>query len=305
MVPEGGRAVALVTHAAEGALRVPALPVGAEVLVPALVDIFTLVFGCGQLVALPTGTPEGALGVSALPVDAQIPLLTLINIFTVFVVRGRGVALMTRAHVGAFKVGASAVGAGLRVLALIHIQTLPIPSSEPFCAGNTLVRSRRIHALLIRTSTWTQTLINILAVSSRGHAVAAVTVLAAEGSHGVDAVALPAHVRPQALINIYAASPLLTGHKSCWANTQETSLRVLTASLGAEVLGLAAFVNINTFPLLLTELVALVADTGVPHRQVNAVSCSTDVRVHRTFIDFCYLSRCDHLAGTGRRSFRS
>lgn len=81
MVPEGGRAVALVTHAAEGALRVPALPVGAEVLVPALVDIFTLVFGCGQLVALPTGTPEGALGVSALPVDAQIPLLTLINIW--------------------------------------------------------------------------------------------------------------------------------------------------------------------------------------------------------------------------------
>ena len=42
----------------------------------------------------------------------------------------------------------------------------------------------------------------------------------------------------------------------------------------------------NTFPLLLIELVAIVAYTGISHWQVNAVSCSTDVRVHRTFIDF-------------------
>lgn len=42
----------------------------------------------------------------------------------------------------------------------------------------------------------------------------------------------------------------------------------------------------NAFPLLLTELIAFVADAGVPHWQVNAVSCSTDVRVHGTLIDF-------------------
>ena len=42
----------------------------------------------------------------------------------------------------------------------------------------------------------------------------------------------------------------------------------------------------NTSPLLLTELVAIVAYTGIPHWQVNTVSCSTDVRVHSTFIDF-------------------
>ena len=42
----------------------------------------------------------------------------------------------------------------------------------------------------------------------------------------------------------------------------------------------------NTFPLLLIELVAIVAYTGIPHWQVNAVSCSTDVRVHSALIDF-------------------
>lgn len=44
---------------------------------------------------------------------------------------------------------------------VVPTETLPTPASEPFSAGNTLVRSRRIHALLIWTSTWTQTLINI------------------------------------------------------------------------------------------------------------------------------------------------
>lgn len=42
----------------------------------------------------------------------------------------------------------------------------------------------------------------------------------------------------------------------------------------------------NTFPLLLAELVAFVAYARVPHWQVNAVSCSTDIRIHSTFIDF-------------------
>lgn len=42
----------------------------------------------------------------------------------------------------------------------------------------------------------------------------------------------------------------------------------------------------SAFPLLLTELIAFIADAGVPHRQVNAVSCSTDIRVHGTLIDF-------------------
>lgn len=40
MVPKGGCSVTLVTRAAEGALRVPALPVGAEVLVLAFIDIY-------------------------------------------------------------------------------------------------------------------------------------------------------------------------------------------------------------------------------------------------------------------------
>ena len=42
----------------------------------------------------------------------------------------------------------------------------------------------------------------------------------------------------------YAVSTLLAGHKSGWANTQETALCVFTAPLGAEVLDLRAFVNI-------------------------------------------------------------
>lgn len=298
VVPEGGRPVTLVTDTAEGALRVPALPVGAEVLVLALVDVFTLVFRRGQLVALPTGAPEGAVGVLALPIYAQIPWLAFIDIFAVLVVWSRAVALVTGTHVGAFKVGASAVGADPRFQALIHIETLPVPPTEPFRAGDTLVRSRRIHTLLTRTSAWSQTFINILTVSPRGHAVPAVAVFALERPHGVDAVTFPTHVRPQALINIYAVSTLLAGHKSGWANTQETSLCVFTAPLGAEMLGLRAFINVNTFPLSLAELVALVAYAGVPHRQVNAVSCSTDVRVHSALIDFCYLSGRDNLAGT-------
>lgn len=298
VVPEGGCSVSLVTDTEEGALRVPALPVGAEVLVLAFIDIFTLVFSSRQLVALPTGAPEGALGVLALPIYAQISLLAFIDIFAVLVVWSRAVALVTGAHVGAFKVGAGAVGADLWFQALVHIEALPVLPTEPFCAGDALVRSGGIHALLTRAGAWSQTFINILAVSPRGHAVPAVAVFALERPHGVDAVTFPTHVRPQALINIYAVGTLLAGHKSGWANTQETSLCVFTAPLGAEVLGLRAFVNVNTFPLSLAELVALVAYTGVPHRQVNAVSCSTDVRVHGTLIDFCYLSGCDNLAGT-------
>jgi hypothetical protein len=42
----------------------------------------------------------------------------------------------------------------------------------------------------------------------------------------------------------------------------------------------------DTFPQLFTELVALVAYAGIPHRQVDAVSCSANVRVHSTFVDF-------------------
>lgn len=48
----------------------------------------------------------------------------------------------------------------------------------------------------------------------------------------------------------------------------------------------------NTLPVLLAELVALIAYAGIPHRQVNAVSCSTDVRVHSTFIDFFKINKC-------------
>lgn len=297
VVPEGGCSVALVTDTEEGALRVPALPVGAEVLVLALVDIFALVLRGGRLVALPTGAAEGALAVLALPIHAQIPLLAFINIFAVLVVWSRAVALVTGAHVGAFKVGASAVGADLWFQALIHVETLPVPSTEPFRAGDTLVRPRRIHTLLTRTSTWSQTFINILTVSLRGHAVTAVAVFALERPHRVDAVTFPTHVWPQALIHIYAVSTLLAGHESSWANTQETSLCVFTTPLGAEVLGLRAFVNINTFPLSLAEFVSLVAYAGVPHRQVDAVPSPTDVGVHSTLIDFCYLSGRDNLAG--------
>lgn len=41
----------------------------------------------------------------------------------------------------------------------------------------------------------------------------------------------------------------------------------------------------NTFPLLLTEPVAIVAYAGISHWQVDAVSRPTDVWVHSTFID--------------------
>lgn len=53
----------------------------------------------------------------------------------------------------------------------------------------------------------------------------------------------PSDIRKKTVIT-YAASALLTGHKPCWANTQETSLCVLTATLGAEVLDLSTFVNV-------------------------------------------------------------
>ena len=52
---------------------------------------------------------------------------------------------------------------------LVPTETLPVPSTEPFCAGNTLVRSRRIHTLLTRTSTWSQTFINIWKIKKAGH----------------------------------------------------------------------------------------------------------------------------------------
>lgn len=270
----------------------------AKVMVLTFINIFTLVFSGRQLVPLAAGTPEGALGVFALPVDAQISLLTFINILTVSVVGRGAVAPVAGAHVGALEVGTRTICADVWLQTLIHIKALSIPASEAFCAGDTLVRPRGIHTLLIWTRTWSQTLINILTTASRGHAVSTITVFTSEGPHGVDAMSLPTDVRPQALVHVYAVSTLLTGHKSRRANTQETSLGVFTASLGAEVLGLSAFININTLPLLLTEPVAFVADTGVPHRQVNAVSCSTYIRVHSTFINFCYLSRCNHLART-------
>lgn len=46
------------------------------------------------------------------------------------------------------------------------------------------------------------------------------------------------------VIITYTVRTLLTGHKPCWANTQETSLCVLTATLGAEVLDLSTFINV-------------------------------------------------------------
>lgn len=208
------------------------------------------------------------------------------------------VALVTGAHVGAFEVGARTVCADLWLQALIHINALSVPASEAFCAGDTLVRAGGVHTLLIRTSARCQTLINILTMASPAHPVAAVTIFTPEGPHSVDTASLPTYIGPQTFIHIYAASALFTGHESCWADTQETSLSVLTAPLGAQVLGLSTFVNINTFPLPLTELVAFIANTGIPHRKVNTVSRSTDVWVHSTFIDFCYLGRCNHLAGT-------
>lgn len=41
----------------------------------------------------------------------------------------------------------------------------------------------------------------------------------------------------------------------------------------------------NAFPLLLAEPVAIIADAGVPHGQVDAVSCPTDVWVHGALVD--------------------
>lgn len=215
------------------------------------------------------------------------------------------IALVTGTHVGAFKVGAGTVSADLWLQALVHIKTLSVPASKTFRAGDTLVRAWGIHTLFIGTSAWRQTLIDILAVSSPRHTVPAVTVFAPEGPYGVDAATLPTHIEPQTFIHIYAASALLTGHKPCWANTQETSLCVLTATLGAEVWGLSTFVNVNAFPLLLAEPVAVVANAGVPHRQVDAVACPTDVWVHGALVDLCHLSRSNHLTGTRRGSFGS
>lgn len=230
--------------------------------------------------------------------DAQIPLHTFIDIFTVLVVRSWAIALVARTHVGAFQVGASTISADVSFQALVHIKALSIPAPESFCAGNTLVRSRRIHTLLTRTSTWSQTLINIFAAASSVHAVPTVTVFTPVGTHNVDAAPFPADIRPQAFIHIYAVSTLPVGHISCRADTQETPFSVFTASLGAEVLVLSTFIDINTFVLLFSYIVTIVAFTGVPLRQVQADPLATDTRVHGTFIDFCDLSRCDHLAGT-------
>lgn len=41
----------------------------------------------------------------------------------------------------------------------------------------------------------------------------------------------------------------------------------------------------NTFPLLLAKPVAVIAYAGVPHGQVDAVSCPTDVWVHSALVD--------------------
>lgn len=49
---------------------------------------------------------------------------------------------------------------------------------------------------------------------------------------------------------------------------------------------LEKFIHTRTFCLLFIKLVALVADAGVSHRQINTVSCSTDIGVHCAFIDF-------------------
>lgn len=213
------------------------------------------------------------------------------------------IALVTGTHVGAFQVGAGAIGADLWLQAFVHIKALSIPASEAFRAGHTLVRTRGVHTLFVRTGAWLQTLINILTLALPCHPIPAVTVLAPERPHSVDAATLPTHVRPQTFIHIYTVSTLLIGHKPCWANTQETSLCVLTTALGAEVLDLSTFINVNALPLLLTELVALIADTGIPHRQVDAVSCSADVWVHSTFVDFCDLGGSNHLASAGCRCF--
>lgn len=221
------------------------------------------------------------------------------------VVRRGAVAPVAGTHVGAFEVGAGTVSADLGLLAFVHIQALAIPASEAFCAGDALVRAGGIDTLLIGTSAWCQTLIDILTVSPPRHPVPTVTIFTAKGPESVDATALPTHVGPQTFIHVYAVGTLLTGHKPCWANTQETSLRVLTATLGAEVLDLSTLIDVHTLPLLLTEPVAIIADASVPHRQVDAVSCPTDVWVHSTFIDLCYLSRSNHLTGTRCGSFGS
>lgn len=75
------------------------------------------------------------------------------------------VALVAGTHVGAFQVGAGTIGTDLWLQALVHIEALSIPAAEPFCAGHTLVRTWGIHALFLGTSTWGQTLIDILTVA--------------------------------------------------------------------------------------------------------------------------------------------
>lgn len=52
---------------------------------------------------------------------------------------------------------------------LVPTKTLPIPTSEPFCAGNTLVRPRRVHTLLIWTSACGQAFVNIWKTEKPGH----------------------------------------------------------------------------------------------------------------------------------------
>lgn len=51
----------------------------------------------------------------------------------------------------------------------VPTKTLPIPTSEPFCAGNTLVRPRRVHTLLIWTSACSQAFVNIWNTEKLGH----------------------------------------------------------------------------------------------------------------------------------------
>lgn len=225
-------------------------------------------------------------------------MLALVDIFTVPEVWRRGVTAVAGAHVGPLQVGARPVPADPRIQALIHIQTLPAPASESFRAGHTAVGAGCVHALLIWTRAGGQTLVDVLTAASPGHAVATAAVLTVEGAYCVDAMACPTHLRLSTLVHVYAVGAFLVGHEACWADAQETAFGVFTAAVGAEVWDLCALVNINTFSLLVTERIALVANAGIPHWKVDAMSSSTDIGVHSTFIDFCHLSRCDHLAGT-------
>lgn len=54
----------------------------------------------------------------------------------------------------------------------------------------------------------------------------------------------------------------------------------------------------NAFPLLLAKPVAIVAYAGVPHRQVDAVACPTDVWVHGALVDLFERNKAAWKKGT-------